>query len=120
MCLDVGGVDHLQIGGPAVRSQRAEKSFPDSALCPTYETVVDRCGRAILGWAIAPATTALQHVQDATDDAAVVHPLDPPNIRREMRFDLLPLLIVQPKKVPAHDPKSLPKENQNRIVNAEI
>jgi len=57
--------------------------------------------------AIAPATAALQHVHDAADKAAIVHPLDTPNIRRQARFDPLPLLIAQPKQVPTHDPNPL-------------
>src|SRR5262249_46626862 len=46
-------------------------------------------------------------------------PLDAPNIRRQARFDPLPLLIAQPKQVSAHDPNPLPKTNQDRIVRAE-
>src|SRR5262249_21765443 len=48
-----------------------------------------------------------------------VRPLDAPNIRRQARFDPLPLLIAQPKQVSAHDPNPLPKTNQDRIVRAE-
>jgi hypothetical protein len=44
-------------------------------------------------------------VHDAADDAAIVHPLDAPDIRRQARFDPLPLLIAQPKQVSAHDPR---------------
>jgi hypothetical protein len=58
-------------------------------------------------------------MHDAADDAAIVHPLDAPDIPRQLRFDPLPLLIVQPKQVPAHDPNPLPKTNQDRIVRAE-
>jgi uncharacterized protein len=58
-------------------------------------------------------------VHDAADDAAIVHPLDAPDIRRQVRFDPLPLLTAQPKQVPAHDPNPLPKTNQDRIVRAE-
>jgi hypothetical protein len=50
------------------------------------------------------------------DDAAIIRPLDASNIRRQVRFDPLPLLIAQPKQVLAHDQNPLPKENQNRIV----
>src|SRR5437899_3114577 len=63
----------------------------------------DCCRRTILGRAIALATAALQHVHDAADDAAIVHPLDAPDIRWQARLDPLPLLIAQPKQVPAHD-----------------
>jgi hypothetical protein len=58
-------------------------------------------------------------VHDAADDAAIVHPLDAPDIRWQARFDPLPLLIAQPKQIPAHDPDPLPKTNQDRIVRAE-
>jgi len=48
-------------------------------------------------------------VHDAADDAAIVHSLDASDISRQLRFDPLPLLITQPKQVPAHDPNPLPK-----------
>src|SRR5439155_21243385 len=86
---------------------------------PAHEAVIDRRRRAILGRAIAPATATLQHVHDAADDAAIVRPLDAPYIRRQVRFDPIPLLIAQPKQVPAHDPDPLPKTNQDRIVRPE-
>ena len=75
--------------------------------------------RAVFGRAIAPAAAALEHMDDAADDTAVVHPLDAAHIRRQMRFDPLPLFIAQPKQIPAHDPDPLPKTNQDRIVTAE-
>jgi hypothetical protein len=56
-------------------------------------------------------------VHDAADDTAIVHSLDASHIRRQARFDPLPLLIAQPKQVPAHDPNPLPKTNQDRIVS---
>jgi hypothetical protein len=58
-------------------------------------------------------------VYDAADDAAIVRPLDAPYIRRQVRFDPIPLLIAQPKQVPAQDPDLLPKTNQDRIVRPE-
>jgi hypothetical protein len=56
-------------------------------------------------------------VHDAADDAAIVYPLDAPDIRRQVRFDPLQLLIAQPKQVPAHDPNPLQK--RIRIVLSE-
>lgn len=76
---------------------------------------IDRRRRAILGRAIGPTTAAFQHVYDAADHAPIVHSLDAPGIRWQVRFDPLPLLIAQPKQVRAHDPNPFPKENQNRI-----
>jgi len=57
-------------------------------------------------------------MHDTADDAAVIRPLDAPYIRRQMRFDPSPLLVAQPKQVPAHNPDPLPKTNQDRIVRA--
>jgi hypothetical protein len=37
----------------------------------------------------------------AADDAAIVHSLDTPHIRWQVRFDPFPLLVAQPKQVPA-------------------
>jgi len=58
-------------------------------------------------------------MHDTADDAAIIRPLDPAHIRRQMRFDPLPLLIAKPKQVSGHDPNPLPKTNQDRIVRAE-
>jgi hypothetical protein len=58
-------------------------------------------------------------MHDAADDAAIVDALNATYIRRQMRFDPLPLLVVQPKQIPPHDPDPLPKTNQDRIVRAE-
>ena len=63
-------------------------------------------------------TAAFQNMHDTADDAAVVRPLDAPYIRRQMRFDPSPLLVAQPKQVPAHNPDPLPTTNQDRIVRA--
>src|SRR4029450_12964718 len=65
------------------------------------------------------ATSASQHMHNTADHAAIIRPLDPAYICRQMRFDPLPLLIAKPKQVPGHDPNPLPKTNQDRIVRAE-
>jgi hypothetical protein len=36
-------------------------------------------------------------MNDAADDAAVVRSLNPAYVRRQVRFDPIPLLIAQPK-----------------------
>jgi hypothetical protein len=38
-------------------------------------------------------------MHDAADDAAIVHPLDAPDIPRQVRLDPLPLLIAQTGKI---------------------
>jgi hypothetical protein len=58
-------------------------------------------------------------MHDPADDAAVVCPLDATDVRWQTRLDPRPLLIAQPKQIPAHGPDPLPKTNQDRIVRAE-
>jgi uncharacterized protein len=58
-------------------------------------------------------------MHNTADHAAIIRPLDPAHIRRQVRFDPLPLLIAKPKQVPGHDPNPLPKTNQDRIVRVE-
>src|SRR5262245_29474227 len=86
---------------------------------PAHKAIINRCRRTILGRAITPATAAFQHMHNTADHAAIIRPLDPAYICRQMRFDPLPLLIAKPKQVPGHDPNPLPKTNQDRIVRAE-
>ena len=100
----VGGVDHLRVCGSSTPGKLPEQVFPDAAPCPANKPVIDRRRRTVFGRAITPAATALQHMDDAADDAPIVRSLDTSNIGRQMRLDPLPLLIAQPKQVLAHDP----------------
>jgi hypothetical protein len=54
----------------------------------------------------------------AADKTAIIHPIDAPDIRRQMSFDPLPLLLA-PRHVSAHEPKSHSKPNQDQIVDPE-
>ena len=98
MCFDVCRVDHLCVYRAAVPSKLPEQVFPDAAPCPANKPVIDRCWRAIFGRAIAPAAATSQHMHDAADDPTIIDPLDAPDIRRQVRFNPLPLLIAQPKQ----------------------
>ena len=43
-------------------------------------------------------------MHDATDNPTIIDTLDAAYIGRQMRLDPSPLLIAQPKQIPAHDP----------------
>jgi hypothetical protein len=58
-------------------------------------------------------------MHNAADDAAIVNPFHTANIGRQVRLNPSPLLLAQPKQIPAHDPDPLPKTNQDRIVRAQ-
>jgi len=97
---------------PSVRSTQVHPQMLDQ-ISP------DCCRRTILGRAIAPATAAFQHVHDAADDPAIIHPLDPPasvGRRGSIRFHCLSL---SQNRVLRTIPIPLPKTNQNRIGRAE-
>jgi hypothetical protein len=97
MRFDVRGVDHLRVSRSAAAGQLPEQVFPDAALRPAHEAIIDRRRRAIFGRAIAPAAAALEDMNDPADDPAVVNPIYATNIRRQMRFNPTPFLIAQPK-----------------------
>ena len=111
---DVRGIDHLRIRRSSTPGQFPEQVFPDAAPSPTHKAVIDRGWRTVLGRAIAPATTAFQHMDNAADHTAIFHPFDAPDIRRQVRFNPLPLLIAQPKQILAHIP--IPFHFRIRIV----
>ena len=119
MCLDVCGVDHLRVRRTPRPGQLPEQVLPQPATRPAHKAVIDRRRRAIFGRTITPAASALENMHDPADDTPVVNPLDPANIGRQIRLDPNPLLVVQPKQIPAHDPDPLPKTNQDRIVRLE-
>jgi hypothetical protein len=116
VCLDVRGVNHLHVYRSPIPSQLSEQVFPDPASGPADKAVIDRRRRAILRRAVAPATTALQHVHDAADDAAIIGSFDTAYVRRQVRFDPL---IAQPKEISAHDPDPLHETDHDRIVRAD-
>jgi hypothetical protein len=57
-------------------------------------------------------------VQDAADHSPIVLALLAAHVRRQLRFDLPPLLVTQPKQVAAHRLCSLTAENQQPILTA--
>ena len=99
----------------AAPSKLPEQVFPDATPRPAHKAIIDRCRRTIFGRAITPATAAFQHMHNAADDAAIIRPFDAPYIRRQMRFYPLPLLIAQPKQVPAHGP--IPRKTNHALWN---
>ena len=79
-----------------------EISAPSIGLGPAIEAIVDRRERPVFIGAIAPATTRLQHMDDAADDPAVVAALRSAQTTRQMRRNPRPLLVAQPKQSSAH------------------
>ncbi len=76
---------------------RSEDALPDAALAPARKTIVDSLVRSIFRWAILPATSYLLNVHDAAQNPPVIFALGARLICRQMRYDLRPLLIAEPK-----------------------
>jgi hypothetical protein len=95
--------DDLEIapadGFTAAPLPRRLRHVPLAALAKVYNDFQTRASASrVPGRAIAPATS-FQHVDDAADDAPVVHPRDASHIRRQMGLVPLPLSIAQSEKV---------------------
>ena len=97
MCLDVRRIDHLRLGRSTALGKFTEEMLPDTPFGPPGEAIVDGCVRTILRWAILPATATSQHMQDAADDPPIIRPFLTPDIARQVRFDPLPLVVVEPE-----------------------
>jgi hypothetical protein len=115
---DVGGIDHLRVGGSPVPGKLPEQVFPDATSRPAHEAVINRRRRTINFRAIAPAAAAPEHVHDPADHAPVICSLDAAYIRRQMRFNPCPLFVAQPEQISAHQ-SFPPNTNQYRIVEAQ-
>lgn len=102
MSLGRGAVDHVDI--PVIRLHQGIKQPPPDAACrPAMEAVVDCGWRPVAGRTILPPTTRSQHMNDATDDPAVIRAMSTGLVRWQMRFDRRPSLVAKPKQ-PAHRP----------------
>jgi hypothetical protein len=57
-------------------------------------------------------------MQDAADDAPIIHPLLAAHVGWQKRLDLPPLLVVQPEQVTSHhSPDSTTERGNQRITN---
>src|ERR1700740_1098333 len=72
MRLNRGGVDRQSHAVLAAAGKRFKDWLPMSALGPEIETIIDRRVRTIIGRAIAPACTALKHMNDTADNASII------------------------------------------------
>ena len=69
----MGRINHLRLGGASGTCKLLKQSFPNPALCPADEPVIDGGRWTIFGRTIAPAAAAFQHVQYAADHAPVIN-----------------------------------------------
>jgi len=79
------------------RGDALEYLLPNPSLAPPREAVVDGLARTIVLRAIFPAATDLQNVHDPAENASIILALGSGLVRRQMRNDLRPLLVIEPK-----------------------
>jgi hypothetical protein len=82
--------------------QSVENIFLQPFLSPTMKAIIHRRRRAIVFRTILPATTRLQPMNDAADNAPVIFAACPALVLREMFFQHRPLQVVQPKQILAN------------------
>ena len=97
MRFDVGSINHLCLCRSPSRGEFAEQALPHPALRPAHKAIVNRCRWTVFGRAIAPPAAAFDHVHDAANNAAIIDAGFAPHILWQMRLDLPPLFVVQPK-----------------------
>jgi len=92
--LDAATVDEQLLWYAIHSGELGEDPFPHTAFGPAPEAVVERLLRPVdmLG-AVAPATTALQSMDDAGKHTPVINPWHAPCVGRQKRLDPRPLLI---------------------------
>ena len=97
---------------PAVAGQGLKHAQPDALPAPAIEAVVDGRVGAVLGWTVAPAPRALEHVHDARDHPTVIDPagsLTPPR-QQQLRCAPTPYRSAT-SEVPLHQEPPDPAGN---------
>jgi len=97
--LDATAVDEQSIWSAAGSRQRAENAFPDAALRPADEPIVERLLRTIDVSTVRPATAAAKRVDNPAQHSTIIRAWLAANIRRQKRLDPSPLCIGKPKEI---------------------
>ena len=120
MRLDRSGVDRQGHAVLTAIGQGFEDRAPTAAFTPAIEAIVDGCVGTVLGRAIAPTGAALDHVDNATDDASIVISFRSGQVCWQMRYNRCPLPVIKPEQPCAHRkppvPNRLARENQIEII----
>ena len=107
MDLDAAAVDEEPFRDAIDPGELGEDPFPHAAFGPAPEAVVERLLRTVdMFRAIAPATTALQSLDNPGKHAPVIDPWHPTRIVRQERLDPRPLIIRKSEEI-RHSPSLL-------------
>ncbi len=104
MGLGRGAVNHVDI--PVGRLHQGVKQSPPYSACrPAMEPVLDCRWRSVAGRAIPPPATRPQHMNNATDDPAVIDAMSARLVDWKQRRNVGPLPIIKPEFT-CHDQNS--------------
>jgi hypothetical protein len=84
------------------RCDRGEDGLPHAPLAPAREAIVDRFVRPIFRRTILPAASDLLNVHDPAQNPPIIVTCGAALIGRQMRRDLRPLLVAEPKQIGVH------------------
>jgi|TARA_R100000365_G_C2699164_1_gene38292 hypothetical protein len=105
--LDAAAVDEEPFRDAIDPGELGEDPFPHAAFGPAPEAVVERLLRTVdMFRAIAPATAALQSMDNPGEHPTVIDPRHTTRILRQKRFNPRPLLIRKPEEI-RHPPHLL-------------
>ena len=120
MNFDVAAVESHLRGRVRRCGHGREDVLPDATHAPAREAIVDRLVRSILGRAIDPTAPHLLHMHDPAQNPPIIKALRTTLVGRQMRLDLRPLFIAEPKQISAHRsglPNRLTKPLNQHMVN---
>src|SRR6266849_1628994 len=96
------GVDQNLSGRTASRGQGMENVDPHAFGSPSDKSIVQRLSRPVDVRGIDPATTGLEHMDDAADHPAVIDPRLAARVPRQQRLEPSELVLCQPEIVAIH------------------
>jgi hypothetical protein len=97
--LDATAIDEQSVRRISCSRQRAEDTFPDAALGPADEPIVEGFLRPIDFGAVGPTATAAKGMDDATQHTTIIHARLTAHIGRKKPLDASPLRIGKPKEI---------------------
>ncbi len=98
MCLQMCRIDHQLIRLARFGCEACKYLVEHTHRAPSDKPVVDRLGRAILRWSVAPAQPIADYENNTADDPTVIDARNPLR-QREIRLNLAHLRLGQPNQV---------------------
>lgn len=109
-------VDTQVAGQFRLRRECGKDASPQATMARPVEPVADRRRRAMEGWAMLPSASDPRHMDDATDDAAIIHPPRARPVARQKRLNRRPRPVRKPKSCRDSVPPSTMKDEPGEAI----